>query len=194
MFINTSPPQHRVELLKPLSEIEVLSDDCEEIHSGGLLKRYTERPDCLQNSTLADWAAWYDSSGQYKKPHKTSDIDHLPLEDQDGKNKDELWDENTETSVSSINSIKKRSVARIIRSVWFNRDAQPENHYRELIMLFTPWRDGQNDLMGNYSSFQEHYVARHDEITEHMQQYAVCSEDLKYNITYKNAMMSCMTQ
>ena len=104
VFINTSPPQHRVELLKPLNEIEVMSDDCEEIHPGGLVKRYTEWPDYLQNITLADWAAWYDSCGQsqYKKALKTSDIDHLPLEDQD------------ETSVSSINSIKKKSVARII--------------------------------------------------------------------------------
>ena len=100
------------------------------------------------------------------------------MEDQDGKNEDELCDENTETFVSSINSIKKRSVTRIIRSVWFSKDAQQEKHYRELIMLFTPWRNEQNDLIGNYSSFQEHYVARHDEITEQMRQYAVCSEDL----------------
>ena len=34
VFINTSPPAERVELLKPLSEIENLSDDCEEIQSG----------------------------------------------------------------------------------------------------------------------------------------------------------------
>jgi septation ring formation regulator EzrA len=32
--------------------------------------------------------------------------------------------------------------------------------------------------MGNYSSFEEHYEARRDEISEQMQQYAVCSEDL----------------
>ena len=33
--------------------------------------------------------------------------------------------------------------------------------------------------MKNYSSFQEHYIARHDEINEQMRQYAVCSsEDL----------------
>ena len=104
VFINTSPPQHRVELLKPLSEIEVLSDDCEEIHSGGLLKRYTERPDCLQNIMLADWAAWYDSCGQsqYKKPHKTSNIDHLPLEDQDGKNEDELWVRDPSPELSEV--------------------------------------------------------------------------------------------
>ena len=157
-----------------------MSDDSKEIHSGGLLKRYAERPDCLQNTTLADWAAWYDSCGQnqYKKTHKKSDVNNLPLEDVDGNNKDEFRDENTETCVSSINSIKKRSQARIIRSVWFNKEAQPEKHYRELIMLFTPWRNEQTDLMGNYSSFQEHYIARYDEIGEQMRQYAVCSEDL----------------
>ena len=37
IFINTSPPAERVELLKPLSEIENMEDDSEEIQSGGLL-------------------------------------------------------------------------------------------------------------------------------------------------------------
>ena len=50
-------------MLKPLSEIEKMSDESEEIHSGGRLKRYVELPDSLKNITLADWAAWYDSSG-----------------------------------------------------------------------------------------------------------------------------------
>ena len=86
--------------------------------------------------------------------------------------------QNSESCVSSKKSIKKRSQARIIRSVWFNKESQPEKHYRELIMLFTPWRNEQVDLMGNYSSFEEHYEARRDEISEQMQQYAVCSEDL----------------
>jgi hypothetical protein len=182
VFINTSPPAERVELLKPLSEIEKMSDESEEVHSGGLLKRYVERPDCLKNITLADWAAWYDSCGKQnnKKAHKKADIDNLPLETEDGNNDDELLnsDENSLTNDPSIKSIKKRTQARIIRSVWFNKEAQPEKHYRELLMLFTPWRNEQTDLMGNYSSFQEHYVARYDEIGEQMRQYAVCSEDL----------------
>ena len=180
VFVNTSPSCDRVELLKPLSEIEKMSDESEEIHSGGLLQRYAERPDCLQNTTLADWAAWYDSCGQrkYKKTLKKSDVDHLPLEDEDENNDDELCDENTESCISSKKSIKKRRQARIIRSVWFNKETQPEKHYRELIMLFTPWRNEQTDLMRNYSSFQEHYIARYDEINEQMKQYAVCSEDL----------------
>jgi hypothetical protein len=51
-------------------------------------------------------------------------------------------------------------------------------------MLFTPWRNERTDLMGNCSSFQEHYIARYDdiarydEIGEQMRQYAVCVEDL----------------
>ena len=49
IIINTSLPAEPVELLKPLSEIENLSDDCEEIQSGGLLKRYIEHPECMQN-------------------------------------------------------------------------------------------------------------------------------------------------
>ncbi len=58
IFINTSPPSERVELLKSLIEIENMSDDCKEIQSGGLVKRYVERPECMHSVTLADWAAW----------------------------------------------------------------------------------------------------------------------------------------
>ena len=57
-------------------------------------------------------------------------------------------------------------------------EAESEKHYRELIMLFTSWHDEQTDLLRNYTSFEEHYLARRDEISEQMQQYAVCSEDL----------------
>ena len=98
---------------------------------------------------------------------------------EDESNDDELLDnEISLTSVSPKNTIKKRSQARIIRSVWFNKEAQPEKHYRELIMLFTPWRNEQTDLIGSFSSFLEHYIARYNEISEQMRQYAVCSEDL----------------
>ena len=76
VFVNTSPPGNRVELLKPMDEIQEMEDECEEIHSGGLLKRYAERPASLQNATLADWAAWYDSSSKHhNKKTKTIQID-----------------------------------------------------------------------------------------------------------------------
>ena len=45
-------------------------------------------------------------------------------------------------------------------------------------MLFTPWRNEETDLISHYTSFQEHYLARYDEIGEQVKQYAVCNEDL----------------
>ena len=173
VFINTSPPAERVELLKPLSEIETLSDDCEEIQSGGLLKRYIERPEYMQNITLADWAAWYDSCVKkgYRKTNKKCDVVNLLLENEEEENGDELLDNNPGVSSTRSKELKKRTQARIIRSVWFNKEAQPENHYRELLMLFTPWRNEETDLLRNYSTFEEHYLARRDEISEQMEQY-----------------------
>ena len=139
-FINTSPPAERVELLKPLSEIENLSDDCEEIQSGGLLRRYIERPECMQNITLADWAAWYDSCGKkgYRKTNKKCDVNNLLLENEEEQNDDELLNDNPGVSTGN-KELKKRTQAEIIRCVWFNEEAQPEKHYRELLMLFTSW-------------------------------------------------------
>ena len=44
IFINTSPPDERVELLKPIDDIKNMEDDCEEIYTTGLLKRYCKHP------------------------------------------------------------------------------------------------------------------------------------------------------
>ena len=66
VFINNSPPEERVELLKPLRDIQEMDNDCEEIYTGGLLKRYSKRPAKFEDLTLADWAAWYDFS---RKPY-----------------------------------------------------------------------------------------------------------------------------
>ena len=67
IFINTTPPNERVQLLKPINDIQEMEDDCEDVYTNGLLQRYAKRPLSLEHLTLADWAAWYDSGG---KPHK----------------------------------------------------------------------------------------------------------------------------
>ena len=35
IFINTSPPEERVELQKPLDDIKDMEDDCEDIYTNG---------------------------------------------------------------------------------------------------------------------------------------------------------------
>ena len=141
IFINTTPPEERVQLLKPMNEIEELDDDTEEVHSSGLLNRYIQRPTSLENISLPDWAALYDSCRKpFTKKSKSTDIDNLPLEtlDDDENNDDELFDCTKNTSqVGKPGKPKQRLKSRIIRSVWFNVKSHPEKHYHDLVMLFT---------------------------------------------------------
>ena len=53
------------------------------------------------------------------------DVDGLPIETFIEDNQSD--DEHSQVTSSKI---KKRSKARIIRSVWFNKEAEPEKHYR----------------------------------------------------------------
>ena len=145
IFISTSPPDNRVELLKPIDDIENMDDDSEEIFISGLLKRYCKRPAKLENLTLADWAAWYDRTEKpYVKQTNEVDFDGLPLETFIDDNK--IEDKNVECTKNSCSKTKKRTKARIIRSVWYNKEAEPEKHYWELMMLFTPWRNEETYL------------------------------------------------
>ena len=182
IFINITPPEERVQLLKPMNEIEEMDDDSEEVHSSGLLNRYKQRPASFENISLADWAALYDSCQKpFMKKSKSTDLDNLPLEtrDNDENNDDELFDCAKEsTQVGKPGKPKQHLKPRIIRSVWFNVKSQSEKHYRELIMFFTSWRNEETDLMGNSSSYQEYYLLLKEQIDKQMMQYAVCSEDL----------------
>ena len=173
IFINTSPPEDRVELLKPLNDIKDMEDDCEEIYTGGLLKRYSKRPLRFEHVTLADWAAWYDSCGKpYAKQSNELDTDNLPVETYLTNN-----DDDNESANKLPSKLKKRIKARIIRSCWFNKEKEPEKHYRELIMLFTPWRNEETDIIGVCSSYKERYMLLSNVISKQMEQYAVCNQD-----------------
>ena len=127
-----------------------MEDDCEEVYTTGLLQRYIKLPFSLEHQTLADWTAWYDLSQKpcVKKPFQ-NDTDKLPLETGSDENDDTLPDE----SRSNKETNRKRSSARIIRSVWFNKEKDPEKHYRELIMLITLWRNEETDLISNLLLF-----------------------------------------
>lgn len=68
-----------------------MEDDCEEIFTSSLLKKYTQRPQRLEHVTLADFAAWYNISYKpYVKKTFEVDVDNLPLETS---NDDQIEDE-----------------------------------------------------------------------------------------------------
>ena len=61
VFVPTSEPDNRVQLLKPIEEIQNLPDNSHDIAYSNHLQRYSIRPECLKTVCLADWYAqfWY---------------------------------------------------------------------------------------------------------------------------------------
>lgn len=155
-----------------------MEDDCEEIYTGGLLKRYSKRPARFEHLTLADWAAWYDSCAKlYLKQSIELDTDNLPVETSINNDDDHYDDDMSDFSNKVTPKTKKRTKARIIRSFWFNQEADLEKHYHELIMLFTPRRNKKSDLIGSCSSYKEQYMLLSNAIGKQMEEYAICKED-----------------
>ena len=74
-------------------------------------------------------------------------------------------------------NVKKRNKARIIQSCWFNKEAEPEKYYRELIMLFTSWRNEEVDLISSCASYQSRYQQLCHSIREKMKEYAIYDQD-----------------
>ena len=136
-------------------------------------RRWTPK---LENLTLADWAAWYDncSSKPYVKETREIDIDGLPLQNYID---DEQNDDDDEFIKTTSSKTRRHSKARVLRSVWFNKQKEPEKHYRELSMLFTPWRNEETDLLGSFKSYGDRCMVLSNVIEEQMKQYAVCNED-----------------
>ena len=59
VFVNTSPKEDRVSLLKPADQLKSLDADSEDIYQTSLIGRYAARPDNLNDTCLAEFAANY---------------------------------------------------------------------------------------------------------------------------------------
>jgi len=71
-----------------------------------LLKRYAKHPARLENLTLADWAAWYDSSGTFVRQSNELHIDNILLESA----ADDIHDDHIEAFEKSTSGKTKKKV------------------------------------------------------------------------------------
>ena len=59
-------------------------------------------------------------------------------------------------------TLVKRQKPRIIRSVSFNKNKDPENYCREQIMLYTAWRNDRTDPLKDFQTYQDRFkVVKH---------------------------------
>lgn len=64
----------------------------------------------------------------------------------------------------------------IIQSVRYHKDKDLENHYREQVMLYTPWQNKSTDVINNCQTYQEQFEQIKDEILTNRCQYEYHSE------------------
>ena len=180
-FINASDPDERTFLLKSINKIKELSDNSIDIESDNVIKRYQRRPKQMENVCLADFVAWYNckSESNEQRHLKTSSPcadDYLPESIIDDNLDDDVCDleqtsENDKYEMKGGITLVKRQKPRIIRSVRFNRNKDPENYYREQIMLYTAWRNETTDLLKDFQTYQDRFEVVKDEIKQNRKQY-----------------------
>ncbi|XP_078343176.1 uncharacterized protein LOC144628926 [Oculina patagonica] len=191
-FIGTSPPDERTFLVKKLDKLKELPDSSPDIESDNIIKRYQRRPKQLEKLCLADFVAWYncvkdEHADSCNKPLVTGLDDFLPERDFDDNTDDdpdrsisatELEYEPKEYKLKGGLKLVKRKKAKIIRSVRYHKDKDPENHYREQLMLYTPWRNESTDLINGCKTYQERFQQVKNEVLNNSHQYECHSEIL----------------
>jgi len=144
VFISTGPPDERIVFMKTIQELQNLEPDSTDIAAKGLLDHYSHRPVELESLTLAEFASEYTYS---KKRPNTKEV----KENDDSDIEEELSGCEAECKVFSLDDgsgfVKKRNFGRIIRYRRYGEVDNPENFYRESIMLYLPWRNERSDIL-----------------------------------------------
>lgn len=176
-FINTAPVDERVVLLKPRHVLEGLKESSTDIEAGNIIRLYQQRPKALEGICLADFVAWFQVK-YHKESIKQNTSEELP--------ENEPEDEISEDAISVITDscefaqsymfrngteIIKRKKPMVLRWVHFDIETDSEKHYRELLMLFTPWRKEEKDLMNTFQSFEARYKSCEIQIQEKLSEY-----------------------
>ena len=192
VFINTSASKERVFLLKPKSVLDELPAESTNIESDNIVQRYCKRPAQLRKFCLADYVSKIDVI--YPKGHKLPEILEYRNEDsisdknssdENESSEDEALVENKSTISDLIHIAKNgtkykyRKVPKVIRYVRYNQTKDPENYYREQLMLFMAWRKEQKDLLGSFETYRDHYNTMKEQLGVKRNQFEHHSEELE---------------
>ena len=88
--------------------------------------------------------------------------------------------EHDEYEVKGGTTLVKRKKPRIILSVRFIKNKDPENYFREQIMLalYTAWRNEKTDLMKGFQTYQDRFEHVKGVIEQNKKQYENHTEAL----------------
>ncbi|KAJ8303738.1 hypothetical protein KUTeg_018661 [Tegillarca granosa] len=164
-----------------LRETKDITDSCSEDEAENILSENqgggdTNKPDGDVDKPDGDRKQ---TKAKYSKGVSNTD-QNLLKETCDDVNEDELNDAEEMEEFNNVNDnveYRRRKRGHILRPVHFNADKDAEKFYRELIMLYYPWRDEER-LKEEKETYEERYAAVKTEIDDCREKFEPYAEAL----------------
>ena len=185
-FINTAPIDERTYVLKSMEDIKKMDPESTDVMSSNILTGYKKRSQKhFSKYTLADFV----SEIRITFPNAKAREDYYEANTDDYTLEEKEQDDDGQVLLEYNNGIKfkRRQVPRIIRYVNYNRDRDPENYFRERLMLFYPWKNENTDLKGRFKSFENSYNAKKKQIVPNQKKYERYNDILEEAVEEANA-------
>lgn len=136
---------------------------------------YQQRPKVIETLCLADFISMRRNK---KAPNHCGDLmEELPETEYEEDNSDDIVDDYADVDLEQTYMFKngteivKRKKQSILRWVHFDVETDSEKYYRELLMLFTQWRNEGMDLIKTFGSYQERYMSCKEKVERKRRQY-----------------------
>ena len=188
-FVPTAPTSERTFLLKSKKELEAMPEGSTEIEADNVIKRYIRRQEVLEDYCLADFISRIVSISKVQpmepKTSERTETDYYANDDnfEDGYDGNEITQIDTENISKLRYSVTKgnykivlRTKPKVVRYVNYNKKVDSENYYREQLMLFTPWRNEEKDLLNGCKTYQDHFHLLEGKILSKRKEYDSHSE------------------
>ena len=127
VFVNTFPPEQRSRMTKSKFELRDLNPEDKNVFVDGLLEHYSKRSLDLKDVSLAAYATQY----SYRK--LTGENPKIP--------------KNAYLQIDNLGYVVKLRKQKLLLFRNYSRHTEPANFYREMVMLFLPWRIESMELI-----------------------------------------------
>ena len=151
VFVAAIPKRQRTRLVRSSHQLRELDDGDTNVFMHGLFDCYAAQPTGapFDNTTLGHFAAWYKTvSGGGEDDETEVTSGRLPrFQLQNG-----------------MGTVAQRSHQACLRVPVMTPESHGDNYYYHLLMLYLPWRQETEDLLGEYNTAQEALLAKKDQL------------------------------
>jgi hypothetical protein len=155
-------------MLKSKAELRKLPTGSKDIYKKGILERYMERPGGLETMCLADFVALFNFKSKNSRARSN----------EEGEDQAEMA-EDLELIQLRDGTLHRRKQPKIIRFCRFDFHKDPQNFFRERLMLFHHWRDEELELEDlTREELEAIYIGHREQIEENTKRYIKVDVDL----------------